>query len=158
MSRRLVVLLAALSSLALSAGLVLAARPAAVPPAAATPGLTRASDAAGKTVPVVTTVGAPTTHDADPDEDTQDESAPDQDAKETETGEAPTSDADRPQNHGWFVSQAAQAETPAGTTHGAAVSAVAKSTAGKPAGSTTAEAASSHGKSTSAAAKAKHQH
>ena len=41
-------------------------------------------------------------------------------------------DHERKQNHGWFVSQAAQDRSTTGRDHGAAVSDVARSTAGKP--------------------------
>src|SRR4051794_3834579 len=90
MSRRLAILITTLAGVALSAGVVLAARPADVPPAAAGPGLTRASEAAGRTVPVVTTGGAPTIDQKGTDEDAQDPSAPDEEVEDagTHTGDA----------------------------------------------------------------------
>ncbi len=79
LTRHLRGLLVALATLALSAGVVLAARPASVeaPPAAAADGLSIASEAAGKTVPVRSEqVTLP-----DADEDT-DEDAPEADDEE----------------------------------------------------------------------------
>ena len=141
-------LLVALATLALSAGMVLAARPASVeaPPAAAPPpaadhGLSTASEAAGKTVPVRED-GA-----AVPDAD---EDAPDADDAPDAGGAA--ANPDRPQNHGWFVSQAAKGATPeAATNHGQHVSEVARGDDGKPDSAT---AAAERGASAAAAAKA----
>jgi hypothetical protein len=141
-------LLVALATLALSAGMALAARPASIeaPPAAAPPpaadhGLSTASEAAGKTVPVRED-GA-----ALPDAD---EDAPD--ADETPDADGAAANADRPQNHGWFVSEAAKRATPdAAANHGEHVSEVARSDAGKP---ETATAAAERGASAAAAAKA----
>jgi hypothetical protein len=54
------------------------------------------------------------------------------DATDTSTDTTtPTSDASRPQNHGFFVSTVAKDHTATGKAHGAAVSAVAKSDQGK---------------------------
>ena len=147
LSRHLRGLLVALTAIALSAGVVLAARPSTAPPAAATPGLTRAADAAGKTVPVA--AEAPTA----PDEGTETpDPSTDEDADATDATETTDVQADsQPQNHGWFVSQAAKADTPAGfDNHGAYVSSIAKGDQGKPA----APAGAAAGKAKAAAAKA----
>ncbi len=140
-TRNLRGLLVALATLALSAGVVLAARPASVaaPAAAAGDGLTRASEAAGKIVPVEPDAAA--VPEADEDEE-GDDSAPDAD----EAGE-------RPQNHGWFVSQAATGATPASAdNHGAYVSEIARGDEGKPEAAT---AADERGSAASEAAKAR---
>lgn len=140
-TRNLRGLLVALGTLALSAGMVLAARPASVeaPPAAAGDGLTRASEAAGKIVPVQPE--APAVLEADEDA-TGDDSAPDADAA-----------GERPQNHGWFVSQAATGATPeSADNHGAYVSEVARGDDGKPEAAT---AAAERGSAASEAAKAR---
>jgi hypothetical protein len=142
-------LLVALAAVALSAGVVLAARPVSAPAAHADAGLERASQAAGKTVPV--TVQTPTAPDADADAD-QDEDT---------TTDAPTTDPARKLNHGWYVSQAARADTPAGfANHGAYVSSIAKGDLGKPAAATAAKTGSAHAAAAKAAAavrKAQHQ-
>jgi hypothetical protein len=126
-------LLVALATLALSAGVVLAARPTSVeaPPAAAADGLSVASEAAGKTVPVgAEQVTLPEVdEDADKDAPEVDEDA---DAKSDAAGE-------RPENHGWFVSEAAKGAMPAAAVnHGQQVSEVARSDEGKPETATTA--------------------
>ena len=125
-SRGLVV---ALVVLGLTATVALAARPATAPPAAATDGLNRAAEAAGKTVPATGAQSRP-------------EQAPATDAPATEAPEADAPEADAPaDSHGATVSAAAQAETPEGfDNHGAYVSPVAKA---------------NHGHETAAAAKAK---
>ena len=135
-TRHLRGLLVALATLALSAGVVLAARPASVeaPAAAAGDGLDRASEAAGKIVPVQPE--APAVPEADEDEDL-DESVPD--ADEDEDADPTVGDGERPQNHGWFVSEAAKAPTPAGfDNHGAYVSEIAQGDDGKPEAATAA--------------------
>ena len=67
--------------------------------------------------------------------------------------------ADRPVNHGWYVSRAAKAATPAGfDSHGAYVSTIAKGDLGKPASATDATDAteqSAKGQAKAAIAKAK---
>jgi electron transport complex protein RnfC len=148
LTRHLRGLLVALATLALSAGVVVAARPASVdaPPAAAADGLSTATQASGKSVPV--RAEAPAAPAVDEDEDV-DQAAPEVD----EVAEAaPAAAGERPQNHGWFVSQAAKGVTPAGAdNHGQVVSTVARSDAGKPAAAT---AAREHGAAASAAGKA----
>lgn len=142
-------LLVALATLALSAGVVLAARPASVeaPAAAAGEGLTRTSEAAGKIVPV--RPEAPAVPGADEDEDV-DEDVPDGDDEE-EDADPSTSEGERPQNHGWFVSQAATGATPASAdNHGAYVSEIARGDDGKPESAT---AASERGAAAADAAK-----
>jgi len=129
-------LLVALAALTLSAGVVLAARPASVeaPPAAAGDGLTQASEAAGKIVPVHPE--APAVSEADEDEDS-DESIPD--ADEEGDADPAVGEGERPQNHGWFVSQAATGATPeSAETHGAFVSEIAQGDDGKPEAATAA--------------------
>ena len=131
-TRHLRGLLVALATLALSAGVVLAARPATVeaPPTQAADGLKIASEASGQTVTVRVDAAPATAVDEDQDEDSE--------APKVESGAdsdtAPNA-ADRKQNHGWFVSQAAQAATTDTTpgSHGLAVSTIARSDVGKPA-------------------------
>jgi hypothetical protein len=147
---RLRAILTALAAVALTAGVALAARPETAPPAAADDGLDRASDAAGRTVPAVVEVPVEA---PDVDEEEAPEATPT--AEDEEDEEAAT----RPENHGWFVSQAAQAETPAGyDNHGAWVSSVARSDEGKPEaaadGEATAGDAGATGKARAAEAKA----
>jgi hypothetical protein len=85
-------------------------------PDAASGGLATAAEAAGKTVPV----GAPAPAAQPPAAEENVEAA-------EETG------GERPENHGWFVSQAAQGETPAEfRNHGEYVSSIARGDAGKP--------------------------
>jgi len=106
-------LLIALGVLAISAGLV-AGREM---PAAADHGLSTAGEAAGKVVPV----GPPADEAATP-------------AEETELDETvEEADADRPENHGRYVSEAAKGDTPDEyRNHGEYVSSIAKGDAGKP--------------------------
>jgi hypothetical protein len=159
LTRHLRGLVVALAVLALSAGGVLAARalPTA-PPAAAANGLEVATGASGHVVPV--RAETPMSPDADEakDEDGDDADAPDEDGPDTDQPAA-----ERAQNHGWFVSQAAAAETPAGfANHGAYVSSIAKGDDGKPASASKAADKASKaadkaakGAATAAAAKAK---
>ena len=136
LTRHLRGLLVALAALVLTTGAVLAARPASVeaPPAAAGDGLTKASEAAGKAVPV--RPETPAAPQVDEDEDV-DESVPEADEDEAAAGE-------RPQNHGSFVSEAAKAATPEGfDNHGAYVSEIARDDEGKPEAATAARAAGS---------------
>ena len=126
LTRHLRGLLVAFAALALTAGAVFAAKaqPTA-PPAAAAGGLSRASEAAGRTVP------ANDDHPAVAEPDANAE--PDADAEQTDgttTGDTNAA-ADRQQNHGWFVSQAAKDHSLTGRSHGEAVSAVAQSDQGK---------------------------
>jgi len=140
LTRHLRGLLVALATLVLTTGVVLAARPASVeaPPAAAGDGLTRASEAAGKTVPV--RPQAPPAPEADEDEDV-DEDVPQ--ANEEDAAAEPAV-GERPQNHGWFVSEAAKAATPEGfDNHGAYVSEIARGDEGKPEAATAAREAGS---------------
>lgn len=149
-TRHLRGLLVALATLALSAGVVLAARPTSVeaPAAAAGDGLDRASEAAGKIVPVQPQ--PPAVPEADEDEGV-DESVPD--ADEDEDADASAGNGERPQNHGWFVSQAATGATPASAdNHGAYVSEIARGDDGKP---ETATAAGERGAAAADAAKAR---
>ena len=139
LTRHLRGLLVALAALVLTTGAVLAARPASVeaPPDAAGDGLTRASEAAGKTVPVRPAPAAP---EVDEDED-GDENVPEADEEE---GAADEAAGERPQNHGWFVSEAAKATTPDGfDNHGAYVSEIARGDEGKPEAATAARGAGS---------------
>ncbi len=130
------------TALVLTAGAVLAHATPTTPPAAAADGLKRAAEAAGKTVPV--RIGW--NKNAAPAQGT---SA----ASTTPTVAGGTTTTNRPHNHGWFVSQAAQATTPTGfKNHGAYVSSIAKSAVGKP---PSAGGASTNGATHSAAGKAK---
>ena len=136
LTRHLRGLLVALAALALTAGVVLAARPTSVdaPPAAAADGLSTATEASGQTVPV--RAGDAALPEADED------AAPDLADPEADEDEGADDAGDRPQNHGWFVSQAAKGATPASAAnHGESVSAVARSDAGKPAAAIGAAAA-----------------
>ncbi len=150
-------LLVALATLALSAGVVLAARPTSVeaPPAAAADGLSIGSEAAGKTVPVRAEQGTLPEADEDADEDAPEVDEADE-ADEAEADEADDAESEaageRPQNHGWFVSQAAKGATPASATnHGQHVSEIARGDAGKPESAT---AAGERAAAAAAAAKA----
>jgi hypothetical protein len=141
-TRHLRGLLVALATLALSAGVVLAARPTSVeaPAAAASDGLTIASQASGKTVPVRADQAAAPAVAEDEDEDV-DEDAPEV-GEQAETDQPSVTAGERPQNHGWFVSQAAMGATPAtAESHGAFVSEIARSDVGKPEAATAAAAA-----------------
>ena len=145
-------LLVALAALALTGGAVLAARSL---PSAASTGTQHASTVSGQTVPAAG--GVPASHDGADDEDTTEQAeTPDAEDQDSANG-------DRPQNHGWFVSQAANAETPAGfDNHGAYVSSIAKGDDGKTGASTTGasttgDTKSAKGKARAAAAKAAHQ-
>ena len=134
-------LLVALATLALSAGVVLAARPATVeaPPAQAADGLKIATEVSGQTVPVRAAAAPATNVSEDQDEDSE--------AAKVETdadSNTAANAADRKQNHGWFVSQAAQAAPAADAapgSHGLAVSTIARSDVGTPAAATAAAAA-----------------
>ena len=140
LTRHLRGLLVALATLVLTTGVVLAARPASVeaPPAAAGDGLTRASEAAGKPVPVRPATPAAPEADEDVDEDV-DENVPE--AGEEEVAADPAA-GERPQNHGWFVSEAAKAATPETfDNHGAYVSEIARGDEGKPEAATAAREA-----------------
>jgi hypothetical protein len=145
-TRHLRGLLVALATLALSAGVVLAARPASVeaPAAQAADGLKIATEASGQTVPVRVDAASATNVDEDQDEDSE--------APKVEAGaesDTAANAADRPQNHGWFVSEAAHAATAAAAAAttatpgsiGLAVSTVARSDVGKPDAATAAAAA-----------------
>lgn len=106
-------LVIALAVLALTAGVALAGRSALTTPTAASAGLQRASEAAGKTVPVAGQV---------------EEAAPeaDEDADADAVEDAPAVAAEHPDNHGKLVSEAAHATTPAGfDNHGQYVKTVA---------------------------------
>jgi hypothetical protein len=134
LTRHLRGLLVALATLALSAGVVFAARPASVeaPPAAAADGLSTATEASDKTVPVRAEEAALPENEGDEDADQVVSEDEDEDAEPTVTGE-------RPQNHGWFVSEAATGETPAGfDNHGLYVSEIARGDDGKPEAATAA--------------------
>jgi len=138
-------LLVALAALALTGGAVFAARSL---PSASTSGTQHASTVSGKTVPTTQTAGAPDSNDNDEANETVEQETPD--------AEAGAANADRPQNHGWFVSQAAQLVTPAGfDNHGAYVSSIAQSGQGKPDAAAAGANQSAAGKAKAAAAKAK---
>jgi hypothetical protein len=130
LTRHIRPLVAALAVVALGAGTALAgpARPSTGSmPDAAAPGLQRAAEAAGKTVPVAAPAAG-----ADQDEAGE---APETEPSETESPEtdqagAPT--ADHPANHGADVSKAAQVTTPPGfDNHGQYVRSVATANHGQ---------------------------
>ncbi|HEX5013911.1 MAG TPA: hypothetical protein VFV72_07080 [Candidatus Limnocylindrales bacterium] len=116
--------LVAIAALVLTAGAAVAARPttAPAPPAAASGGLDRAVEAAGKTVPVAVPVDLP-------EQPTVDEDADDP----VEHGDAPEANAgEHPDNHGAAVSAAAQGPTPdSATNHGQFVRSVATANHGQ---------------------------
>jgi hypothetical protein len=152
LTRHLRGLLVAIAALALTAGAVFAAKalPAA-PPAAAAGGLSRASEAAGRTVPADGDEPAVVEPDQDADGNAD---QPGADTEQPDAGAAGDANlaTERKQNHGWFVSQAAQGPTPDGfANHGAYVSSIAKGDLGKPG----AASAATTGAEKSAAAKAK---
>ena len=143
-------LLVALAALALTGGAVFAARGL---PSAATPGTQQAATASGRTTPSIQAAGVPTPNGTPEAKETPEPVEP-PDAEDNGA-----SSADRPHNHGWTVSQAANADTPAGfANHGAYVSSIAKGDAGKPDAAASAADHAAAGKATGAAAKAAHQH
>lgn len=147
-------LLVAIAVLAVTGGAVLAARTL---PSTATSGTQHASTVSGRTIPSTQTAGAPDSNEK-PDAD---ETADPQETPEADDGGGTdaAANADRPQNHGWFLSQAANADTPAGfDNHGAYVSSIAKGDAGKPDGATKGAEQSAAGQAKGAAARAAHQH
>ena len=140
-------LLVALATLALTAGVAFAARPV------GDTGLERATDAAGKVVPVGPTTDEPAPPDPDEDGDEEeptvdedlDEDADedldedvdedlDEDADEDLDEDADDeADGERAENHGWFVSEAAKGDTPdTYRNHGEYVSEIARGDDGKP--------------------------
>lgn len=140
-------LLVAIAALALTGGVVFAAQSL---PSAATSGTQHAATVSGKTIPA--TGSAPAAQHGTPDATEQAETP---DAEDQDDA----ANADRPQNHGWFVSQAANADTPAGfANHGAYVSSIAKGELGKSDAAATGATKSAEGKAKAAAAKAAHQH
>lgn len=130
----------AATAIALTAGVALASPPAPAsgPDGAADPGLDRAAEAAGRVVPV---------------------------RPDPEVPEAPEipdaaldhpADIERPQNHGWYVSEAATGETPDGfANHGAYLSSIAKGDLGKPDAAAEAASRGDAGLARAAEAKAK---
>lgn len=114
-------LLVAIAVLALSAGAAFAAGSALTMPTASAPGLERAAEAAGKTVPVA---GPPA--EAAPVVEADEETDENVD-EETPAGEPAVEDVtEHPDNHGKTVSEAAQATTPGGfDNHGLYVKSVA---------------------------------
>jgi hypothetical protein len=150
LTRHLRGLLVALATLALSAGIVLAARPSSfdAPPDAAADGLTTATQASGKAVPVRAEEAAAPETDEDEDADQAEPEADEDEDADPAAGE-------RPQNHGWFVSEAAKGATPeSADDHGQFVSDIARGDDGKPeaatAGRERGAAASSAGKANKA--------
>jgi hypothetical protein len=118
-------LLVALAALALTGGVVFAAHAL---PLASTAGTQHASAITGKTIPAVRAAGTRDPAEK-PDATETPEPSESADTKSTDN----STNADRPQNHGWFVSQAAKTATPDGfDNHGAYVSSVARSAVGKP--------------------------
>jgi hypothetical protein len=147
-------LLVALAALALTGGAVLAARSLPSPAAA---GTQYAATVSGQTIPAAQAAGTPDTNDKpDADETPEPTETPDADAEGTSNA---TVNPDRPQNHGWFVSQAANSDTPAGfANHGDYVSSIARGDAGKTGGSAQGTSHSADGKTEGAAAQDAHQH
>jgi hypothetical protein len=140
-------LLVAIAALALTATAAFAARPATAPPAAAADGLSRAAEAAGKTVPVSPTENAAAQAGTSQSLVVE---APASSAPDANADTAPPADP-----HRALVSAAAQTATPTGfDNHGAYVSQVALQNHGQ----TTAAAAKTDAAAaaaTGAAAKAK---
>jgi hypothetical protein len=122
-------LVAALTALLLTAGIVLGAQE--LMPAAAEGGLQRAEEASGTEVPVRAADDEEATDDEDADatEDATDDEEPADDEEGTEDEVEDTTDDDgaHPDNHGATVSEAARGETPEGyRNHGEYVSEVAR--------------------------------
>ncbi len=151
LNRHLRGLLVAVAALSISASAVFAAAAHSGngPADAAADGLKRAAETTGSTVP---TRSDQTIKDADDDETIETI-----ETIESETAnEASTNAADRPLNHGWYVSTAAKLATPAGyDNHGAYVSSVAKGNLGKPASASDASEKNAKGQANAAAAKAR---
>lgn len=115
-------LLVATAVLALSGGAALAARSAPTMPSAAGPGLERAAEAAGKTVPVAGPPADPAPLDANVTEESDASVNADEPVEEPAVEEA----AEHPDNHGKTVSEAAKATTPDGfDNHGEYVKSIA---------------------------------
>ena len=99
-------------------------------------GLTRAAQQAQGTLPSTVgapdTVGTPTEDEPDVDETTDEDTDEDTTEDTDEDAGQPADAGQRPENHGWFVSQAAKDHSTVGRAHGEAVSTVARSDAGKP--------------------------
>ena len=149
-------LLVALAALALTGSVVFAARSL---PLGATAGTQHAGAVTGKAIPA--TVGAgglDSNGQPDADETAETQETPEaQEQDETATGDN-AANAARPQNHGWFVSQAANADTPPGfANHGDYVSSIAHGDLGKPDAAARGAVKSAAGKVRGAAAKAAHQ-
>ena len=136
LTRHLRGLLVALATLALSAGVVVAARPASVdaPPAAATDGL-EATEASGKSVPVRAEEPAAPEAAEDEDEGT-DQEAPEVDAEGRRRG--PGGGGGATPEPRLAVSEAAKATPASAENHGKYVSEIARSDAGKPEAATAA--------------------
>lgn len=149
LKRHLRGLLVAVAALSISASAVFAAaaHSGSGPADAAADGLKRADKAAGATAP---TRPGQTVRDADDEGETiASETADDESANGAANG-------DRPMNHGWYVSRAAKATTPAGfDSHGAYVSSIAKGDDGKPESATKTGDRGVKGQARAAAAKAK---
>jgi hypothetical protein len=137
-------LMVALAALALVAGAALAARGGL--PSASSVGVQHGNAAGGQTP-----------KDARPDAEAPDsDKADDAETPDTDAPDAQTN-ADRAQNHGWFVSEAAKGPTPAAfDTQGAYVSSIAKGTQGKPDAAAKAATKAAAGKAKGAAARATH--
>ena len=141
LTRHLRGLLVAIAALALSAGVVFAAHPTAGQ--RSTDKVVGGSDPTGQTLTVTTDdedededadedTDEDADEDAEVDEDADEDANEDADAPEVDEGVGGEPAAERQQNHGWFVSQAAKGVTPASaTSHGTYVSTIARSDAGK---------------------------
>lgn len=120
-------LLVAITTLALTAGVAFAARPT------GDTGLERATDASGQTVPTEQVDEEPTVPEEPEGEEPEEPATEDEDGAEA-AGE-------HPDNHGWYVSEAAKGPTPDGyRNHGEYVSEIARGDDGKPAEDEDAEA------------------
>lgn len=112
-------LMVAITTLALTAGVAFAARPT------GDTGLERATDASGRTVPTEQVEEEPTVPEENEDEEAEEPA--------TEDEEGAEADGERPENHGWYVSEAAKGPTPDGyRNHGEYVSEIARGDDGKP--------------------------
>jgi hypothetical protein len=122
LARRLRSLLIALTVLALSATIALAARPTTTPP--------DHSAAAQRDKTHAGATENPTSEESEEAEESDELEAPEGDESESpdvDEAEAPIGEVTHPDNHGKLVSEAAQAETPDGfDNHGAAVRVVAR--------------------------------
>lgn len=114
-------LLVAVATLALTAGVAFAARPT------GDTGLERATDAAGRPVPAEQAGDHPAVPEPNEDDEELEENEPEVDGED-----GAEADGEHPDNHGWYVSEAAKGPTPDSyRNHGEYVSEIARGDDGK---------------------------